>query len=343
MVAMARLASGLTQEKCAEEIGISQARLSKVEDGLVTTLPKQAVDRLAKVSGYVESFFYQNGQRVSLGDGFFRRRKVIPAQIFKMCEALINIKRMEIEKLLPKVEIESLERPQWDPDEFRNGAREIARHLRNFWEIPQGPIKDLTVIAENAGCVIVHFDFGSPKIDGLTTYATNGTPIILLNPKVSYVRMRATLAHELGHVIMHRIPRAEMDQEAFDFASEFMMPELEIRPELFPVNMDKLIRLKMKWRVAIQWILKWANRIGVLKDSYYRVLMMKISQMGWRKCEIFDDEWNIETSSLLREIIDFHQADLGYSREDMVNLLLPNLKTFERDYFGAAGALHAVG
>ena len=93
--------------------------------------------------------------------------------------------------------------------------------------------------------------------------------------------MRATLAHELGHVVMHRIPRAEMDQEAFDFASEFMMPELEIRPELFPVNMDKLIRLKMKWRVAIQWILKWANRMGVLKDSYYRVLMMKISEMGW--------------------------------------------------------------
>ena len=172
MVAMARLASGLTQEKCAEEIGISQARLSKLEDGLVTTLPKEAVDRLVEVKGYVESFFYQNGQRVSLGDGFFRRRKVIPAHVFKMCEALINIKRMEIEKLLPKVEIESLERPQWDPDEFRGGAREIARHLRNFWGIAQGPIKDLTAIAEDAGCVIVLFDFGSPKIDGLTTYTT---------------------------------------------------------------------------------------------------------------------------------------------------------------------------
>jgi hypothetical protein len=70
---------------------------------------------------------------------------------------------------------------------------------------------------------------------------------------------------------------------------------------------------------------------------------MKISQMGWRKCEIFDHEWRIETPSLLREIIDFHQADLGYTRQDMKNLLLPNLKTFEKEYFGATGVLHAVG
>ncbi len=329
---MARLASGLTQTECAEKIGISQAKLSKLEDGLTCAMEMSAISKLSEISGYPIEFFSQAGTRVSLGEGFFRKRANVPAKIFNRMEALINIKRMEISKLIRKIEMDHKERPLWDVDDFSNGAREIARHLRHFWSIPNGPIGDLTEIVEDAGCIVVHFDFGTQKVDGLTVYCENGTPIILLNPNVSYVRQRATLSHELGHVIMHRVPTGNMEEEAFEFASEFMMPESEIRPALFPLNLDRLVRLKLRWRVSVQWILKWANKMGVLKDGYYRVLMMKISQNGWRKVEPFDGEWSPESPSTLDEIVSHHTRDLGYSVADFLRTMNANTRTFSSEY-----------
>ncbi len=336
MVAIARLATGLTQEECAKRIGISQAKLSKLEDGLTTVIESSALNALAEVTGYPVEFFTQPGGRVSLGDGFFRRRAAVPARIFKRMEALINIKRMEVSKLLRKTELEKKERPSWSVDEFSDGAREIARHLRHFWSLPAGPIKDLVGIVEDAGCLVVFFDFGTPKVDGLTVYCDEGTPMILLNQMVSYVRQRATLSHELGHVIMHRMPSGNMDEEAFDFASEFMMPEQDISASLFPLNLERLVRLKLKWRVSMQWILRWANKLGAVSSSYYRVLMMKISQHGWRKVEPYDSEWQLEQPTLLDDIIVYHREDLGYSVQDFMRSLLPNKRTFEKEYLKTA-------
>lgn len=333
MVAMARLATGYTQSECAKKIGISQAKLSKLEDGLTTTIDPSALQKLADVSGYPLAFFKQEGSRLSLGEGFFRRRADVPAKVFKRMEALINIKRMEITKLVRRVDMDHKERPSWDPDNFKNGAREVARHLRHFWSIPNGPIKDLVRIVEDAGCPVIFFDFGTPKVDGLTIYCEDGTPVILLNEKVPYVRQRSTLSHELGHIIMHRMPSAEMETQAFDFASEFMMPEMEIRPSLFPLNLEKLARLKIKWRVSMQWILKWAKEMGALQESYYRVLMMKISAQGWRKLEPYDSEWKLEKPALLGEILEYHARDLNYSTEELMTVLNGNLRTFVREYF----------
>jgi Zn-dependent peptidase ImmA (M78 family) len=332
MVAMARLATGLTQAQCAKQMGLSQTKLSKLEDGLTVFVDEAALQRLSDESGYPIDFFEQPGGRVSLGDGFFRRRANVPARIFKRMEALINIKRMELSKLVRKVDLDKKERPSWSVDDFADGAREIARHLRHFWNLPIGPIKDLVRIIEDAGCVVSFFDFGTSKVDGLTIYCDDDTPVILLNRDVSYVRQRNTLSHELGHVIMHRMPTGSMHDEAAEFASEFMMPEQEIRPSLFPLNLEKLVHLKLKWRVSMQWILLWAKKLGALGNSYYKALMIKISQHGWRKVEPYDSEWPLEQPTLLDDIIDFHQHDLEYSENDFIRALRANVRTFRKEY-----------
>lgn len=49
----------------------------------------------------------------------------------------------------------------------------------------------------------------------------------------AYVRRpgrSTTLAHELGHLIMHKTPSAEMEKEAYDFAGAFLMPRRDIAP-----------------------------------------------------------------------------------------------------------------
>lgn len=336
---MARLATGKTQASFAAEIGISQAQLSKIEDGLKTEVLVGTIEQMSERTAYPPAFFSKAGGRRSMSDDLFRKASSVGSKVLARNDALVNIKRLEIEALLPKIEFATEIRPQLDPDDFKGGAKEIARNMRHAWRINQGPIENLTKVVEDCGCVVIFFEFGTAKIDGLTVFANDGTPIIFLNPLFSASRMRATLAHELGHVLMHKFMTPTADEEAWEFAYEFLMPEYEIRPNMFPLSVDKLILLKRKWKVSMQFLLKWANEMGALKDGYYRVLMSEISKRGWRKNEPFDDEWPIEQPTFLREIVDYHLDELNYSIDDLKDVLSPNQNTFVAEYFNRLVAI----
>ncbi len=63
--------------------------------------------------------------------------------------------------------------------------------------------------------------------------------------------MRFSLAHELGHLVMHYyfIPSeaTSVEDEANEFASEFLMHEREIRPQLKRLTLPILATLKQQW------------------------------------------------------------------------------------------------
>ena len=66
-----------------------------------------------------------------------------------------------------------------------------------------------------------------------------------------------TLAHELGHLVMHRFPSPDMENEAHAFASAFLMPAGDIRPYLQSrrIDLQLLASLKPEWRVSMQSII----------------------------------------------------------------------------------------
>ena len=77
--------------------------------------------------------------------------------------------------------------------------------------------------------------------------------------------MRASLAHEIGHVIMHRVPTDTMEDEAYAFAAELLVPEKELRREFIggSATLEKLARLKSKWRVSMQFLLVSGRPVGL--------------------------------------------------------------------------------
>ena len=55
----------------------------------------------------------------------------------------------------------------------------------------------------------------------------------MINSRVPTDRKRMTLAHELGHIVMHSEPihlSKQSEEEAMRFAAEFLMPAHLIRP-----------------------------------------------------------------------------------------------------------------
>ena len=83
----------------------------------------------------------------------------------------------------------------------------------------------MTGYIERAGIFVFHADLELIDVDGLTLRLPGLPPIIVLNRHLLGDRLRFTLAHELGHLVMHSVPSPNMEKEANEFASELLMPE----------------------------------------------------------------------------------------------------------------------
>ena len=80
----------------------------------------------------------------------------------------------------------------------------------------------------------------------------------MLNRNHPADRMRFTLAHELGHIVMHRFPTINMEREADEFAACLLVPTNDIKTYFFAarkVDLRLLAALKPEWRVSMASLL----------------------------------------------------------------------------------------
>jgi len=341
MLILARESRGMTQKELAERAHISQSRISKLEDGIFVTPPDDALLMAFSLAlNYPVNFFSQTGTpRVAAA---YRRRSTVPTSILNQCEARVNVQRLQIEKLFLGSDFETKDLPFIDPDECPGGAPEVAQRVRRLWNIPRGPIKNLTKLVEDAGCIVVHFEFGTKKMNGLRMWADKNRPIIFLNPSFPPDSMRLSLAEEFGHTVMHRVETPNMEAEAKSFASEFLMPKADIASSFYPLSIDHLARLKLKWHVSMQALLHRAQELGAVKERYARYLWMELGRAGYRTSEPHQNLMTFEPPSLLAEMIDLHLGELGYSPDELAQALAMSRSEFENIYLSLPGHLRVV-
>ncbi len=341
MLILSRESRGMTQKDLAEKAHVSQSRISKLEDGLFVNPPDDALLTAFSIAlEYPSEFFTQTG--TARMPSAYRKRSTLPTTILNQCDACVNVRRLQIEKLLRASDFETKELPFYDPDEFDGGAVEIARKVRQLWQIPRGPIKNLTKVVEDARCVVVHLDFGTKKLDGLRIWAEGNVPLIFLNPSFPPDRMRLSLAEELGHTIMHRVPSPEMEDQAKGFAAEFLMPEADIVSSFYPLSLDMLARLKLYWRVSMQALLYRAEALGAIKERYARYLWMEMGRAGYRINEPHQNQIPFEAPGLLGELIALHLGELGYSQDELAQVLAMSRSDFEKSYLALPGHLRVI-
>ena len=168
-----------------------------------------------------------------------------------------------------------------------------AKELRKAWHIPKGPIDNLVSAMEQNGIIVIAFDFGTDLLDGFFLPAKTQPEFICIalnsNSAFSPDRQRFTLAHELGHAILHRHEFPEMkvaEDEANTFASEFLLPSEEIKKELaVPLTFTNLKHLKIKWRVSMGALARRARDVEAATVTAYRRTSIFLSSCGYRKHE----------------------------------------------------------
>jgi len=287
MLNLAREAKGFTQKNLARFMGCKQSRISKIGSGEL--VPQESdVQKFVKILEQEKEFFFQQATAMPASVSFYRKTQTFPLKLLRQCNAQMNIRRLQIEKRVGETRLGARSLPQMPPD-GKDGARVVARELRKMWGLRSGPILCLTALVEDVGCIIVDYTFPSLKLDGLCLRAPGKPPIIFLNKGLPKSRRRLSLAHELGHLIMHVNPHENVEDEAWDFASEFMMPSDEIEKDFNDLNLDRLGELKKKWGLSMQAILYRARKLDIISESQSRFLWMQIGKCGYRLDEPFED------------------------------------------------------
>jgi Zn-dependent peptidase ImmA (M78 family)/transcriptional regulator with XRE-family HTH domain len=346
MFVIAREARGLTQTEVARRVGIAQGAVSKIENGLQQA-SDVITDAYVRELRFPRSFFELQLEARTLPPHFWRKKaRVTPSQ-GRCVEARTNILRMQLRTLLRSADVPTNTIPSFDRKSFQGTAADAARIVREKWMLARGPIPNLTTMLEDRGVVIVPFDFETDDIDGMSMFdpADSLPPLILVNPRAPGDRQRWSLAHELGHLVLHTDPNyahsTETEDEADAFASEFMMPMADIRGHLREVTLERLATLKLTWKMSIGSLLRRARDLKLVSQWRYTSLWKELSYRGWRLHE--PNPIERESATMIGEVISFHKNDLGYTEaqlESALHMFAPEIRV--RFMGGGQGGLVRV-
>ncbi|NQV40686.1 MAG: ImmA/IrrE family metallo-endopeptidase [Nitrosopumilus sp.] len=341
MLRLARQRKGVTQKAAASGLGINQPVLSRFENGAAD--PDDALlVKAAQVYEIPRAFFNLKdpvyGPAVSVHP-MPRAKASVTARDLDMVTAELNIRSMQLRRFLEGVEYSpEYDLPRFDVESYGTPTK-VAALLRAHWRLPPGPIRNLTTLVERAGAVVAHSDFGGASVSGMTFAVPGLPPLILLNRQHPADRMRLTLAHELGHVIMHKFPTPNMEDEAFEFASTFLFPPNELRSRLRgrKVTLQLLAALKPEYKMSMSAVLYAAKRESVITPNQNRYLNIQLSKRGWKLREPSTLDFPHEIPKVLSSILTTHEKDLGFSIDDLLNFVPMYRQEFDALY-GAFGS-----
>jgi len=241
----AREARGLSQAELAEALGLSQAAVSNIESG---SRPVR-VDELVSISqliGEELAHFFPPPRQSRSPVGVTLRAEVANLPIPDFREA-IGVFVDEIEKApLPDVRV------RVNANEPEAAAKELLRKVR-----VTGPPVDVMEVARSLGVAVFPRPFPDTLSALLLRHEENA--FIGVNSHQAKVRQRFSVAHELGHFVLHHKDRHFIDyglsstvegeapgydwkheQAANRFAAELLMPEAMLRRDARAISLSRL-------------------------------------------------------------------------------------------------------
>lgn len=282
----AREIAGLTQKELAEAARLEQSFISMIEQN-ARKPSESAIETLALAVGFPRAFLDQpSGPDFPLGTILFRRMSSLPSadtarvrQTARMVlEGFLTLQRRfrPLPVSIPRV-----------GDASPAMAAQLTRSALGY--PPDGPIRGLMNRLEKAGILVFRLPSAPEGFDAFSAWTAerDARPVVVLGQSLSGERDRATLAHELGHLVLHWSFLGEIktvERQGVEFMGEFLLPEDDITQEFAggdPLTLTRLAELKSKWGVSMQVILLRLEQLEIInaqKKSYWRG---KLERRDW--------------------------------------------------------------
>lgn len=344
---MARELAGLRKRELAQRVERTAAAVSQYELGQ----SGPSASTLARCAAALELpvGFFESGRpqlRLDTTQAHFRSLRATTAVGRRQALAHVELLWELTEALDQAIELPPIDLglplgiPHGDP------AR-TARTVRKAWDLTAGPIVHLVRNLEARGIVVTRI----PAVDAATidafSSALHGRPTIALTDKGNPMRRRFSVAHELGHLLLHPDPAPGSpahERQANAFAAEFLMPAQEVRPLLpTPVDVRALKEVADGYGVSVAALLYRGKDLGAYGESTMRRALATLTALGWRTDEPAGSDYPGEQPALLRQAVEL-AAEHGLplpKLADQLHIGLPRLRTLAGVY-DAPPRLHLV-
>jgi Zn-dependent peptidase ImmA (M78 family) len=276
-----------TQSAIIEELkfpALKQSRLSRIEGGLAEA-DDETIELIAIALGVRSEFFHRplTSDLVPQSPQLRARSRLTQSAktaVMRWTQTILEeYNRLELAAVPIRPKIGDLR--GWIPAE---AAREMRRRL-GFDE--SSPLPYLVLAIERLGVTVLGIPHTEDHMDAFCAW--NGErPVIGVLRGTPADRLRFSVAHELGHLVLHKgvEKSAVLETEADAFAAELLTPLDAIRHSIpRSPKLGQLALVKSQWGVSIKSLVRRARELGYIDQdravSFYR----QMSARGWNKNE----------------------------------------------------------
>ncbi|NMN01393.1 helix-turn-helix domain-containing protein [Bifidobacterium panos] len=295
-IELARQYRGWTKKELAERCDMTPTYIGRLIADSSAHLTESSIEKIAYATSLPLSFFMLRGNGMDWERLAFRRKKKITKNLdHRICaefEMLADtISRVRSMSDVPDETASWLDEVAPTSDPQSQGVRRIAANTRAVLGLPAtGAVRNVIRSAERKGVVIAPLtvEVNDAVSDGVTY---PGKTLIGYFPENKPGdRLRFTIAHELGHLVLHRNRRPKdvslMEREANEFAGEFLLPESDARSVLSSSMMLEDYRyVKSGWGISIAATVRRAFDLGLIDGDKYKSLYVRMAQRRWTKHE----------------------------------------------------------
>jgi len=243
--------------------------------------------------------------------------------------------------VLPHVQFPGWDMPNRVEELEPNFIEKLASRVRAYWSLGDGPISDVTLLAENKGIVVSRISLGSTALDAYSGWckAAERPYLILSSDKDSSLRSRYDVAHELGHLILHREIGAVsinnrathrlVEAQAHRFASAFLVPAQPFADDLYVPTLDALRVLQNKWRVSVAMLVYRVQELDLVSEEQGKRLWINCTRRGWRTNDPLDSKLHPEEPRVLRRAFQLLVEKRIQSRDQIKSSIPLNVSDIE--------------
>jgi|ERR1700674_1069508 len=273
---------GLTQAVLSEALGIDQTMVAHIERG--TKQPSDELLVALSTELHLPASFFRQGSPPEFPKGslLFRSKSGIGKRTISQAHAHAELVFELVLKLSDRASLMPIRLP------IESDPIEAARQVRKALHLQGGPFLHLVRSVERLGVITIPL----PELRDCDAFAVwagpaRTYPVIGMVVGKANDRTRMNVAHELGHLVLHRDllgGTQELETHAYRFAAELLMPANDIAEDISSekLTLFRLASLKKKWQVSMQALARRARDLDVISDRQFRYLMQQMSIKGWR-------------------------------------------------------------
>ena len=323
---LARLAFGYSLDEVGAKVGVTRQFIHQLEVEAKSPT-RELLTALASALGVTPRFFSASPRSsVRPEQCHFRKQATTPTSITSQVLARGSILDALAEALDNRLELPRVSFPEASVRTL-NEVEVAAELARDHWGLgSSGPITNMMRVVENAGAIVTHFDGISDRVDALSM--DRPRPIIVRSDsKQSLCRLRFDLAHECGHLVMHRGVQTGdrwTEDQANRFASAFLLPRapfLHMFPRSRFLSWKLIFHIKVTWRISARAVLRRALDLRVITPDQYKTGNIHLTKTGQTKVERYDADMPMERAELLDAAIDALEGSRPGALSELANEL----------------------